>query len=98
MPETYVHIQWPDGRDETIYSPSSVIRTYFEPGTELNLPDFEQRCATALQHASRRVRETYGYECTAAMAEKHRMAAAIQAIRRTHPGPDESTVRILTIH
>lgn len=94
MPETFVQIEWPGGREETVYSPSSIIRTYFEPATELSLAEFEIRCVRALDHASRRVYETYGYECSSAMAEKYRIAKAIQACRATQT---DQPVKILTI-
>ena len=95
MPETYVQIQWPNGRKEHIYSPSSIIRDYFQAGTELPLSDFETRCVQALDHASDRVRERYGYACSSAMAEKQRIVAAVQAVRPTLN--DTETVQILTI-
>lgn len=95
MPETYVEIRWPNGKKEHVYSPSSIIRDYFQAGTELPLGDFEARCIQALDHASERVRERYGYACTSAMAEKQRIIAAAKAIR---PGAEDTqTVRILTI-
>lgn len=95
MPETYVQIQWPGGRKEHIYSPSSIIRDYMQAGTELPLNDFEARCIQALDHASERVRERYGYACSSAMAEKQRIVAAVKALRPTVD--DTQTVQILTI-
>ncbi len=95
MPETYVQIQWPNGKKEHIYSPSSIIRTYFQAGTELSLPDFEARCVQALDHASERVRETYGYACSSAMAEKHRITEAIKTVGTENTATQ--TVQILTI-
>lgn len=94
MPETYVRIKWPGGREETVYSPSSIVRTYFEPATELSLAEFESRCVQALDHASQRVRETYGYECSSAMAEKYRITEAIHEYRATQ---SDQPVTILTI-
>lgn len=95
MPETYVEIRWPNGKKEHVYSPSSIIRDYFQPGTELPIGDFEARCIQALDHASERVRERYGYACSSAMAEKQRIVAAVKAARPTVT--DNQTVQILTI-
>lgn len=95
MPETYIEIRWPNGKKEHVYSPSSIIRDYFQAGTELLLGDFEVRCIQALDHASERVRERYGYACSSAMAEKQRIVAAIKAIQPAVS--DNQTVQILTI-
>jgi uncharacterized repeat protein (TIGR04042 family) len=94
MPETFVRIKWPGGREETVYSPSSIIGTYFESATELSLSEFETRCGQALDHASQRVRETYGYACSSAMAEKHRILSVVKQLQATHP---DQPVQILTI-
>lgn len=94
MPETYVRIKWPGGREETVYSPSSIVRSYFEPATELSLTEFEMRCMQALDHASQRVYETYGYVCGSAMAEKHRITEAIYEVRAAQ---SDQPVQILTI-
>ena len=69
MPEMRFHIRWPDGRSESCYSPSLVIKDYFAVGTEYALTDFLARSRTALGIASDRVRAKYGYGCSQAIAQ-----------------------------
>jgi uncharacterized repeat protein (TIGR04042 family) len=69
MPEIRFKIQWPDGSQETCYSPSSVIKEYFTPECEYDLADFVGRSRTALQMASDRVRAKYGRPCGLALGQ-----------------------------
>ena len=96
MPETYVRIAWPDGQQDTIYSPSSSIATYFQPGTELSLSEFEVICGRALDHASQRVAAVYGFACSSAEAEKGRLLAAVR--QHQAAGHAAATVKILTLN
>lgn len=96
MPETYVRIAWPDGREDTVYSPSSTIREYLPPGAELNLREFGTRLAEGLDHASRRVAAIYGFACSASAAEKSRLLVAVQQAEAAS-GPT-ALVKILTVN
>lgn len=69
MPETRFKIQWPDGSQETCYSPSSIIRNYFEPNQDYELADFVDRARTALNIASDRVEAQYGKPCGLAIGQ-----------------------------
>jgi len=69
-------IRWPDGVAEACYSPSLVIKDYFAPGETYPLPDFVARSRTALNIASERVREKYGWPCSRAMAQLARIETA----------------------
>lgn len=73
MPETRFEIRWPDQSTESCYSPSTIIKDYLEAGKDYPLPDFLQRCDTALTKASDRVREKYGYACSAASDQKEHL-------------------------
>lgn len=73
MPEMRFQIRWPDGADETCYSPSLVIKDYFVPGETYPLPDFVARSRTALMIASERVREKYGTPCSLALGQLARI-------------------------
>ena len=73
MPEVYLKIEWPDKRQDTIYSPSTVINQYFNAGENLPVEEFETKVTEALNMASQRVYERFGYECTSAMAELDRI-------------------------
>jgi uncharacterized repeat protein (TIGR04042 family) len=69
-------IRWPDGTAETCYSPSLVVKDFFAPGESYALADFLARSRTALNIASRRVEEKYGWPCSRAMAQLARIEAA----------------------
>jgi putative flavoprotein involved in K+ transport len=68
MPETFWTVRWPDGSEERLYSPSSVVAELFEPGASYGLADFLTRARTAMERASARVEQKYGYACTSALA------------------------------
>lgn len=71
MPVMHFQIEWPDGMQETCYSPSLVIKDYFEPGQAYDLADFVERSRTALTIASDRVRAKYGMPCGLAIGQLH---------------------------
>lgn len=80
MPEVYMRIQWPDDSTDRVYSPSSVLRDFFEEGEELTVDHFEERITDALTRASERVREVYGMECASAKQELRRLQAAAEEV------------------
>lgn len=67
MPVMHFRIQWPDGGETNCYSPSQVVSDFFTPGHAYPLDDFVQRSREALNIASERVRQKYGFACSAAM-------------------------------
>lgn len=69
MPEIRFQIQWPDGTQETCYSPSLVVKDYLEPGSTYDLSDFIARSQTALTIASDRVKAKYGMPCSLALGQ-----------------------------
>lgn len=69
MPEIHFQIQWPDGSQDTCYSPSLVVKKYFSPGAKYPLNDFVERAQTALNIASDRVQEKYGFPCSRALGQ-----------------------------
>lgn len=69
MPEIRFQIQWPDGSQETCYSPSLIVKSYFTPNQEYALDDFVDRSRTALQIASDRVQAKYGMPCGLALGQ-----------------------------
>ncbi len=69
MPEIYFQIQWSDGSKSICYSPSSVVKKYFTPNTDYDLDDFVTRSRTALQVASDRVAQKYGFPCGLALGQ-----------------------------
>lgn len=76
MPEMRFVIAWPDGREESCYSPSLVIRDFFEEGQTYPIRDFLDRSRKALTIASDRVEAKFGYPCSLALGQLARIEAA----------------------
>jgi uncharacterized repeat protein (TIGR04042 family) len=91
MPEMHFKIQWPDGSEETCYSPSLIIKKYFEPNQDYPLGDFVERSRTALNIASDRVKAKYGKPCGLAIGQLATIEA--QATRFAHQS--QASVRVL---
>jgi uncharacterized repeat protein (TIGR04042 family) len=66
MPEMHYRVRWPDETESTCYSPSLVIKDFFQPGERYALPDFLTRVREATHIASERVRAKYGFACSRA--------------------------------
>jgi uncharacterized repeat protein (TIGR04042 family) len=75
MPEMHFVIRWPDGKRESCYSPSLVIRDFLREGESYPVPDFLQRSREAPQIASGRVKAKYGYPCSLALDQLVRIEA-----------------------
>jgi uncharacterized repeat protein (TIGR04042 family) len=73
MPELRFTIRWPDGTAETCYSPSTIIRDHYTPGTRYPLPEFLTRSRAALTAASDRVHAIHGTPCSLALGQLARM-------------------------
>ncbi|MEM1238320.1 MAG: MSMEG_0570 family nitrogen starvation response protein [Cyanobacteria bacterium P01_H01_bin.26] len=69
MPEIRFHIQWPDGQQESCYSPSLIVKDYFQIGESYTITDFLQRSRTSLGIASERVKAKYGFPCGLALGQ-----------------------------
>ena len=76
MPETYWTVRWPDGTEERLYSPSSVVAELFTPGETYPLDDFLTRARIAMERASNRVEKKFGFACSSAMAQLDAIEAA----------------------
>ena len=92
MPEMRFHIRWPDGTEESCYSPSLVIKDFFVPGAAYAVPDFLARSREALTIASERVQARYGMPCSLALGQLSR----IEAAGRTFEASPEAQVTVLT--
>ncbi|TVQ09553.1 MAG: MSMEG_0570 family nitrogen starvation response protein [Leptolyngbya sp. DLM2.Bin27] len=75
MPEIRFQIQWPDGSQDTCYSPSLVVKDYFAVATTYPLTDFVERSRTALTIASDRVQAKYGMPCGLALGQLRQIEA-----------------------
>ncbi|MBE3640190.1 MSMEG_0570 family nitrogen starvation response protein [Mangrovicoccus algicola] len=80
MPETYWTVRWPDGAEERLYSPSSVVAEIFTPGETYPVADFLARARIAMERASDRVARRYGFACSSAMAQLDAIEARIAAM------------------
>ena len=80
MPETFWTVRWPDGAEERLYSPSTVVAELFEAGKTYPVPDFLTRARIAMERASARVERKYGYACSSAMDQLDRIEARIAAL------------------
>ena len=69
MPEVNFNIQWPDGTKQSCYSPSLVVKKYFVPGKKYELAEFVEKSRTALNIASDRVKQAYGFPCSKALGQ-----------------------------
>ena len=75
MPEVRFVIRWPDGQEESCYSPSTVVTRFLEAGADYPMPEFLTRARIALEKASDRVEAKFGFRCTSAMAQLDRIEA-----------------------
>ena len=89
MPEMRFVITWPDGRPETCYSPSLIIREYFVEGESYSVPDFVDRSREALTIASDRVAAKYGFACSSANDQ----LARIESVAATFIDQADARVR-----
>ena len=67
MPEMYFRVEWPDGKQADYYSPSLVIKKYFEEGGAYPVEEFVEKARESLNIASDRVKAKYGFACGRAM-------------------------------
>lgn len=68
MPEMTFTVRWPDGDVTDCYSPSLVVHDHLETGTRYTVADFADRTVRAMETASDRVKDKYGFVCTSAAA------------------------------
>ena len=68
MPETPFTVTLPDGSFHACYSPSSVVKEYFQKDQKLSAEEFLSKSRVALNEASERVRKKFGFACTGASA------------------------------
>ncbi len=83
-------ILWPDGRRESCYSPSLVIKDYLVPGQDYLIEDFVAKSREALTIASDRVKARYGFPCSLALGQLRE----IEAVASTQPWAAGAAVRV----
>jgi len=67
MPEMHFRVRFPNEITVDCYSPSYVIEDYLSEGQQYPVSEFLERTRTALNIASERVRERYGFSCSSAL-------------------------------
>ena len=93
MPEKIFTVEWPNGEEQEYYSPSSVIEQFLNTGESYTVQEFLQRATDGLNNASERVRESYGYACSRAQEQLHR----IESKSKTFNDNKTAIVKIISI-
>ncbi|MDP2712278.1 MAG: MSMEG_0570 family nitrogen starvation response protein [Solirubrobacteraceae bacterium] len=92
MPVVEFTIRWPDGVRQRCSSPSTVVLEHLSLGMRLPVSEFVARCTVAMEAASERVRERYGFSCGSAAEQQE---AIVRAARR-YDG-DEREVHVVVL-
>lgn len=93
MPVMHFLIRWPDGVETNCYSPSTVVSEFFTAGERYAVDDFVARSREALHIGSERVREKYGFACSAALDQLARIEEDAVRFRDAH----EAQVTVLAL-
>ena len=72
-------IQWPDGQQETCYSPSLVVKKYFESGAAYTIAECVEKSRESLTIASDRVQAQFGFPCSRALHQIQKIETAAKA-------------------
>lgn len=91
MPAMTYTVRWPDASETTAYSPSRVIREYFEPGRSYSLSEFLGLAREATGVANQRVQAKFGFACSRASEQLDMLYA--QA--RLHADQPDARVEIV---
>ena len=81
MPEVEFDVRWPDGSQEWVYSPSTVVEDVFTAGARYPVAEFLTLTREAMGEASRRVQERWGFPCSRAAAT----VAGVERAAARHP-------------
>ena len=91
MPALNFEIEWPDGEVMECYSPSTIVRQYLRTGDSFTVEGLVAICGTALDLASKRVEDKFGFRCEAANEQNAKI------IRKAACYQPDQAVRILRI-
>jgi putative flavoprotein involved in K+ transport len=92
MPEMHFKVEWPNGKAEDCYSPSWIIEEHLAVGQDYAVVDFVGRVGVALNIASDRVRQKYGFACSSALDQLASIRATADALS---PSERVGRVRVL---
>lgn len=94
MPEIHFQVEWPDGLQETCYSPSLIVCEYFAADHNYSLADFVERSRTSLKIASDRVLTKYGMPCSKALGQLQHIET--MAVKYDHlPAPKVRLIKFI---
>lgn len=93
MPVVRFDVLWPDSSVMKCQSPSSVIRQFMKEGEVHALHEFVKVAECGLNQASERVREVYGYACSAAADQLEIILAKADSFR----DQPAATVQVLRV-
>ena len=82
-----VDVRWPDGSQEWVYSPSTVVEDVFTVGARYPVAEFVALTREAMGEASRRVQARWGFPCS-------RAAATLASIETTAAGQPDGDVQV----
>lgn len=88
MPEVHFKVRWPDQTLMNGYSPSSTIKDALRLGHPYPVAEFVALSRAALEHASERVAQRYGFGCGHAAAQ----IREIESLARRFDGPAQTVV------
>jgi uncharacterized repeat protein (TIGR04042 family) len=91
MPVVRFDVMWPDSTVMKCQSPSTVIRNFLHEGQAVSLAEFLQIAELGLSLASDRVREKYGFACSAAADQLE----IIQSKASEFQGLSSATVHVI---
>ena len=95
MPAVNFIVRWPDGDTVEYYSPSTIIHEHLSADAHYPMDAFAEICERAMQQASERVRQRYGFACSASAAEWEKIRHKLKTLRRNGIQGD---VSILALH
>lgn len=98
MPEMKFSVRWPDGTESLCYSPSLVIEDHLVPGASYTLDDFIGRSRTALNIASDRVMQKYGFPCSRALGQLAELDRRVAHFSGHGDASSGSRVTVLAFH
>jgi putative flavoprotein involved in K+ transport len=93
VPEVSFTIRWPDGAVQRCTSPSRAITQALVAGGRYPVDELLRRSRAGLERGSERVRERYGFACTAAAAQ----IDEVERVGSAHPGHAIATVERMRV-
>ena len=91
MPLTTVAIKLSNGKSETLYYPSSVVKEFFKEEQQFQIVEFVKLALNSLKESDKRVVAKYGYPCIGCAILRHRL-------ERWEKEYKNETVQIIRIH